>query len=285
MTSSLDRGMSPSSLAMAPGVTLAYSKPTSRSLASRLLRKASRFIKFVRFVLREGGRYRVSLPHPALVTALGEKRRRSHISDHLVTLFYCAIDAAPRLIVELGTGPGESTRVFLAAASITDSRLLSVDIADRSHLDLPFRERWHFVQADDVAFGRDGFTRWCQEQALAPRIDLLFIDTSHFYDHTREEIATWSAHLSERAVLIFHDTNMGDGFYARFDGSFGFGYENRRGVMRAIEDLVGRSYDERTFFSDLAGGFLITHNPSCNGLAILKRVPPPAGSDGSFRVS
>lgn len=71
--------------------------------------------------------------------------------------------------------------------------------------------------------------------------------------------------------MIFHDTNMGLGVYGRIDGSVGIGYDNERGVIRALEEFLGRQYDEKSFFCDLAGGYLIKHYPHCNGLAVLKK--------------
>lgn len=213
--------------------------------------------------------------HPVLVEALGPGRDRgrfrSDISDHLGFIFYFAVDAAPRLIVELGTRGGESTRALLAAARTCDATMLSVDIDDCGGIEVPFRDRWNFVRADDVAFGREGFVRWCDERSIAPRIDVLFIDTSHEYEHTRQELEAWTPHLAPRGVMLFHDTNMGRGVYARLDGSTGVGWNNNRDVIRAIEGFVSRRYDEQSFFSDLTDQFAILHLPNCNGLTIMRR--------------
>lgn len=235
-------------------------------------RVLGRVLRAMLFVPLGGSRYSQSVCSPAMVEALGQTRRRSHISDHLGTLFFFAVDARPRLMVELGTNTGESTCALLAAASVTDATLLSIDIKDCGQLDLPFKERWHFVQSEDVEFGKNGFVKWCQDRSIEPRIDLLFVDTTHFYDQTQKEIEAWLPHLSAQATLIFHDTNMGTGPYARLDGSAGYGYDNQRGVVRAIEELLGRRYDERSFFSDFARGHIVMHHPHCGGLTVMKRV-------------
>ena len=229
-----------------------------------------RFHEFL-FWLRGGTNYGHGFYNPVLFKAVDQVPRKSPIFDHLSTLFFFALDARPKLMVELGTGPGESTRALLAAASITKSTLLSVDLKDRGGLDLPFKQYWQFVQSDDIKFGKAGFVQWCSSHALKPQIDLLFIDTSHWYEHTKQEIDIWSSFLSGNGSMILHDTNMGRGPYARMDGSIGFSYDNKRGVIRAMEELLGRQYDERSFFCDLAKGFLIMHHPHCNGLAILKK--------------
>ena len=95
--------------------------------------------------------------------------------------------------------------------------------------------------------------------------------TSHWYEHTKKEIEIWSPFLSPGGTIILHDTNMGKGPYARMDGSTGYGYYNDRGVIRVMEEMSNRSYDEMSFFCDLSKGFLIMHHPHCNGLAVLKK--------------
>ena len=75
------------------------------------------------------------------------------------------------------------------------------------------------------------------------------------------------------AVAIQRGPNGAFVYAIADDGSVGFGYENDRGVIRAIEDMVGRRYDETTYFTDYSRGFLIMHHPYCNGLAVLKKVP------------
>jgi hypothetical protein len=231
-----------------------------------------RTIRKAKFKASGQGRFKSRLYHPLLKDALAGSRLRSDISDHLSTIFFFAIEARPNLIVELGTRGGESTRALLAAAKACGSRMLSIDIADVSAIEVPFRESWTFLCADDVEFGRTSFRPWCDANSLAASIDVLFIDTSHLYEHTKQEIEVWLPYLAENGVAIFHDTNMGRGVFRRLDGSLGVGWDNQRGVIRAIEELVGRQYDETAFFDDYAAGFLIKHYPNCNGLTVIKKV-------------
>jgi predicted O-methyltransferase YrrM len=154
---------------------------------------------------------------PALVTALGFEPPESHIVDHVGTLFFYTLVLNSRLVVELGTRGGKSTRALLAAASRTGGRVLSIDINDCAAIGLPdeLKERWHFVKADDVAFGREQFAPWCRDHDLAPQIDLRFIDTSHQRDHTVQEIDAWHGSVRPGGMMIFHDTNMGEGVFQR----------------------------------------------------------------------
>jgi hypothetical protein len=70
---------------------------------------------------------------------------------------------------------------------------------------------------------------------------------------------------------------MGSGVFGRLDGSASaIGWDNQRGVIRAIEEFLGRRYDESAFFVDIARGFLVTHRPNCNGFTVLRRLTAQA---------
>jgi predicted O-methyltransferase YrrM len=231
----------------------------------------SKIISRLSFYIKNGTHYKHKNYSTDLNNALNKINIRTDISDHLGTIFYTAVDSNPKLIVELGTRGGESTRALLAAASITNSTVLSIDIDDCSKTGMPLSEYWHFIQADDVEFAKTGFKDWCSLSLVSPVIDFLFIDTSHEYEHTKQEIREWSGFLSKNGTMMFHDTNMGNGVYARHDGSIGTGWDNNRGVMRAIEEFTGNSYDENTYFCDITDGYSLMHFPNCNGLTIIKK--------------
>ena len=144
-------------------------------------------------------------------------------------------------------------------------------LTDCEQKNIPFRDRWHFVKANDIEFAKSDFKSWCLAHSIEPEIDVLFIDTSHEYQHTKKEIEIWSKHLSDKGIMIFHDTNMGKGMYTRNDGSMGFGWDNERGVMRAIEEFVDRQYDENSFFCDVTDKYSLIHFPNSNGLTIIKK--------------
>jgi predicted O-methyltransferase YrrM len=244
-----------------------------RSIVIRALclNKVKRMFEEQRFRNSGGTRYGCRNYNVTLATALEGAAVVSDISDHLGPIFYFAMDRHPKLIVELGTRGGESTRALLAAAQESDATMLSLDIGDSGDLDLPYRKRWNFVQADDVAFGKERFTTWCGEHHLEPKAEVIFLDTSHEYEHTKQELEVWMPHLREGGVMILHDANMGNGLYGRLDGSIGWGWDNKRGVIRAVEEFFGRQYDEKTLFSDLVDGYQLLHLPYCNGLTVIKK--------------
>jgi predicted O-methyltransferase YrrM len=236
---------------------------------SKLLYKANRVVR--RWLPM---RWASSIPNAALAEALGRIGKNSDIHDHLGTLYYEALTAQPRLIVELGTRGGLSTRALLAAAKETNAHLLSVDIEDCSAIDLPapLRERWTFVRADDVAFAGEPFSAFCERRNLPAVADVIFIDTSHEYQHTKAELAAWVPRLAPDGVMLFHDTNMGRGWYRSLNGRAAPGGNGTRGVIQAIEEFLGRRYDESTFFADVVGGFALRHVPWSSGFLVMKRL-------------
>ncbi len=192
---------------------------------------------------------------------------RTDLSDHLVTLFMESLSLKPALIVELGVRGGESTFVLERVARLFRSKLVSVDLQDCSHVSA--YEDWYFVQGDDVTFAKK-FEEWCREKRINPQIDVLFIDTSHLFEHTQNEIAAWFPFLSHKAKVLFHDTNL-KRIYFRRDRSVGIGWNNQRGVIAAIERLLNRAFDEKKDVVDFSQGWIIRHFSYCAGFTILEK--------------
>ena len=209
---------------------------------------------------------------PTNVDAYREIQQRARtpmdISDHLPRLFIEALQANPETIVELGVRGGESTFAFERAARLTDATVVSVDINETSYTSE--YDNWQFVQANDLELA-DRFEEWCGDHAVNPAIDVLFVDTSHHYDHTVAEIEGWFPHLSADGIVLFHDTNMAE-FYRRGDGTIGQGWDNDRGVIRALEDYFDCGFDESEPFVTVQSGFVIRHYPLCSGLTVLQKL-------------
>lgn len=224
------------------------------------------------FIIPPITRFLTPISRDTRVHDLFEKLEPSDITDHLPTLYCEVLKSAPELVVELGTRGGDSTRALLKAASVSGAKMLSVDIDDCGEVvnTSEFRSIWRFVQADDVAFAGE-FKSWCVENDFPSSLDVLFIDTSHEYEHTLREIQAWFPLLSETGKVVFHDTHMGN-YFTRKNGSIVKGWDNQRGVIRAIEETLGRSYDETVPFIDMHNGWLIEHQAHSNGLTIMTRV-------------
>jgi cephalosporin hydroxylase len=216
-------------------------------------------------------RYKVPAAGLQELNEIVERSRiRTDISEHLPTLFVEAVRSRPELIVELGVRGGESTFALeRAARRCGEIPIVSVDIEDCESVS-HYSNRT-FVKMDDIAFARQ-FPSWRAERNLPDRIGFLFIDTSHLYEHTVEEIKHWFPLLAPRATVCFHDTNMW-WLNMRRDWTLGTGWSNKRGVIRAIEEYLGTRYNEKAQFADYRKGWLVQHYPNCSGLTILSRNP------------
>jgi predicted O-methyltransferase YrrM len=100
------------------------------------------------------------------------------------------------VVVELGARSGYSTIALLAGVEATGGRLYSVDIETPQWPE----EVWShpqltFIQGDDLNV-RD---------QVPGEIDILFIDTSHFYEQTLSELYLYGE--SARVVLM-HDIDL-----------------------------------------------------------------------------
>lgn len=203
----------------------------------------------------------------------GDSPSKVAISDHLCNLFTDIMISKAKLIVELGTRGGDSTKTILSVADYLDARVLSVDInpCGEIGLDQNLLKRWEFVEADDIVFGNEKFVPWCQKNDCVPEIDALFIDTSHEYEHTVEELQVWLKFVPVGGIVMFHDTNMGD-YYTRMNNYMKMGWDNQRGVIRAIEEYLGREYDETKQFVDFTQNWLVRHHPYSSGYTFMKRM-------------
>lgn len=212
--------------------------------------------------------YRPPTDMAAFREVQARSRRRTDIGDHLERLFVEALRARPDTIVELGVRGGESTFAFERVARSVGADLVSVDVEDTTYAS--DYERWRFVEADDVAFA-ERFEEWCADANVDPAVDVLFVDTSHRYEHTLAEIDAWFPRLSDGAVVLFHDTNMGHVF-RRKDGTVGLSPNSGRGVVRALEDHFECEFEETESFLTIEGEFVIEHSPYCSGLAVLRKI-------------
>ncbi len=245
----------------------------SKKLTPSRISKALRFRTVERYVkLRNGLRSQKTNGLTSSDASLSEILQLSSsptdISDHLSVLYAETLCADPKLIVELGVRGGMSTFALESAARERQSFLLSVDIDDCAKVS--DYEKWAFVKEDDVAFA-DRFPAWCETHKLNPKINVLFIDTSHLYKHTVQEIEKWFPLVAENGIVFFHDTNMRE-IYRRIDGSLGHGWKNDRGVIQAIEEYFNTTFDESRNFTTVEGDWIIRHWANCSGLTMLEKI-------------
>lgn len=121
----------------------------------------------------------------------------SDIQDHLEYLYATVCSYEKPVVVELGVRSGNSTAAFLAGVEAAGGHLWSCDIEDpdvpQEWLSNPL---WTFIKGDDVLV----------QNALPEAIDVLFIDTSHEYGHTLEELRVYEPRVNPGGIVLCHDT-------------------------------------------------------------------------------
>lgn len=134
--------------------------------------------------------------NPLTATSLAEWAvDQRDMAPHIAMLTYYAGDAL--IIVEFGVRGAVSTWAFLDGLP-AGGRMWSVDIDD---CHVPPRvssdPRWTFIRGDDMSD---------EARAQLPKVaDLVFIDTSHEYEHTKAELDFASALRPSR--IICHDAD------------------------------------------------------------------------------
>jgi predicted O-methyltransferase YrrM len=156
--------------------------------------------------------------------------RWSDIREYLPFLYETAKQYPEVRVLEFGARKGNSTLAFLAAAEAAGGHVLSVDIepvADDAEGMRPWRRhpRWKFIHGDD--------TQEVVHRQLPRWVDVLFIDTSHEYEHTLYELHQFMPLVTPGGIALFHDTNL----YMRTGGKL----DEFPQVSRALDEYCGQT--------------------------------------------
>ena len=120
--------------------------------------------------------------------------RPSDMQHYMPILHETALRFPDVQVTELGVRGGESTSAFLAAAEKVDGHVWSVDVEEPKVPGYWARTgRWELTVADDL----DVEPKLC---------DVLFIDTSHEYEHTLAELRKFVPAVLPGGVVLCHDT-------------------------------------------------------------------------------
>lgn len=142
-------------------------------------------------------------------------------------------------VIELGTRTGVSTVAWLYALAQNDGHLTSVDIDVKPAVD--DYPHWTYVQGDDV--DPDVVS------ALQPA-DIVFIDTSHHYHHTVDELNIYRWLVTPGGVLCGHDSELMWPEGAPYsDGPFP--------VKRAVQEFVKANGYDVEFIHECYGFWIV----------------------------
>lgn len=120
----------------------------------------------------------------------------SDIQNHLPRFVALCEELQARHVIELGTRTGVSTIAWLHALN-GRGRLTSVDIDPAPPIG--DYDHWTFVQGDDL------------DPAVIAQLepaDIVFIDTSHHYEHTVAELSTYRRLVKPGGRIVCHDTQL-----------------------------------------------------------------------------
>jgi predicted O-methyltransferase YrrM len=166
----------------------------------------------------------------------------SDIHLHLPRFVAMVHEAEAQHVIELGSRSGVSTVAWLYALEKTGGRLTSVDLDCAPEIGT--WSHWRHIRGDDL----DRLVM-CQ----LPPADIVFIDTSHALQQTRDELEAYLPLVRRPGLIVLHDTELPQPMDAPLrDGVFP--------VKRAVREFVKRH------------GFEWDNYPECNGLGIVKVV-------------
>lgn len=157
--------------------------------------------------------------------------------DHALILYSLAKSTVPggkelkRIIIELGTGRGCSTRALLAAVNEGENgTLYTVDSDPKCKGFLPLNEKnLSWENTDSLTFSE----YWIKEKKYVKQpINLLFIDSLHTCRQCIEELESYLPLLADDGIIVLHDCQTKDDSY---------------GVRRAIGLFLGK-HPEWSFF-------------------------------------
>lgn len=137
---------------------------------------------------------------------LGVPEGQCDIAGHLETMYELVVGLNAQWVIELGVRSGVSTTAWLAGLEVTGGSLITVDLHDApplEHGEVP----WRHFKGNDLALETAGPIIDLIVPDLEPcRPDIVFVDSSHCYQHTLGEIATYGS-MNPR-VMVFHDMDL-----------------------------------------------------------------------------
>ncbi|MFL5946052.1 MAG: class I SAM-dependent methyltransferase, partial [Gaiellaceae bacterium] len=177
--------------------------------------------------------------------------------EHIPFAFFAVAALRPRVVVELGTWKGDSYCAFCQAVQTVGapSRCYAIDTWEGDVHTGPYgADVLEELRAHhDPLYG--SFSQLLQrtfDEAVGDfadaSIDLLHVDGIHSYDAVRHDVETWLPKLSDRGVMLLHDTNVREADF---------------GVWRLWEELAPRF-----------PAFAFAHGHGLGVLAVGARVEP-----------
>ena len=118
--------------------------------------------------------------------------------EHKELIFSAVLQLNAKVVVELGTDVGDSTRILASALFRTQGHLWTIDLAP---------PRWN---EEVMALYKHLLTLITSDSLTYPwtnQIDLLMIDSDHSKDHVKKELDKYGVLVKRGGFIILHDTH------------------------------------------------------------------------------
>ncbi len=179
----------------------------------------------------------------------------SDISSHLSLLYFLIRLLNPSNVVELGTREGQSTRALRHAADELGIRGISIDLSPTPAGFVKNHGKWVHFQEDDIEFATKLRSEEFRKKVLG--------------SNSKQEIESYWPLLSKKSLIVLHDTNLSVSKKLDIDGRIYSGWNNSRGVTKAVEEFFDISIDEKSVFSKSKGDYVFHHIPWGNGILLI----------------
>lgn len=191
-------------------------------------------------------------------------------SSHIPVLFCHCFMKNPNICIESGIRWGDGSTIALSKITqLLDTQLIGLDI-DNCSKHYAHIKNAQFIRIDDLQFPTYFRSNYKQNS-----VDFVFIDTSHEYEHTLNEIAAFNSILSDNGVLAFHDSNLAATNPVRLNGTTCMA-NNSKGVTDGLKTYFNFSFDENRYLNTYIekDGYIwnLVNYPYCYGFALAKRI-------------
>lgn len=171
---------------------------------------------------------------------------RNHVHQYLRVIDFIE-ENKPKLVVELGVFGGACTVQLIGLVEPYKFHLISVDdnmtqIYNKLPLDIADK----IIGIQDISYKflkRFPNIEGLPEQ-FKKKIDLCIIDTDHNYWTLRKELKELKLHLSDNAIIVFHDTEEFKDWSGYMTQGYGVGEYPKEEIMKVIDIPMVKAIDE-----------------------------------------
>lgn len=138
-----------------------------------------------------------------IVLQLKEMRRA--MVSYVLTLYEIIFESKPEIVVEIGVGQAQSTRVILSALQENDyGKLISIDWKARIHK-IPEVLHPYWKQITHNSHDKEALEE-LEKELKGKKIDILLIDGDHSYGGAKEDFEKYTPFVKEGGYILMHDT-------------------------------------------------------------------------------